>query len=124
MAIFLLVMALLGSPAQAGQTVTKAKFMEVMKTALPSAFCKDKMYFRQCFKITEDECIQEALRDTKICLTSEAGKLPDILNQPQDGQKYGREIGSCAGATFSTTLGGKKIDSPLCNDPKKWQGTH
>jgi hypothetical protein len=92
-----------------------------MKTALPNAFCAERQYFRKCFKISEDICIKEALRATKVCLASMEDELPAQIHQPADGQKWGGKLGKCAGTAFETSLINNKVNSADCKDPSKWK---
>jgi hypothetical protein len=67
----------------ADTVISREQFVETMKTAIPNAFCSEKQYFRKCFKITEDECIKEAMRATKVCLISLKEEMPEKLHQPK-----------------------------------------
>jgi hypothetical protein len=101
--------------------ITKAQFTEHMKTALPNVFCAENQYFRKCFKVSEDECIKEAVRATKVCIASMESDMPAKLQQPKDGESWGTKLGTCAGSNYEVSLNKKKIDSKDCNDPEKWK---
>jgi hypothetical protein len=101
--------------------IDKKLFVDSMKTALPNAFCNEAQYFRKCYNITEDECIKEAMRATKVCLISMEGKMPAKFRQPKDGSEWGSKIGACSGTNYETSLRSKKISSKECNDPAKWR---
>lgn len=101
--------------------VSKEQFVEAMKTALPNAFCAEHQYFRKCFKVSEDDCIKEAMRATKTCLISMNEDLPPKLKQPDDGRKWGAKVGTCAGTGYETSLIKKKVDSADCKDTSKWK---
>ncbi len=118
----LFIAALMACSSYAAETVVpKAKFVEAIKTGIPKAFCGEKAYFRKCFKVTEDQCLKEAARDTKTCLTSIDSEIPKELHQPADGKAWGTKIGTCAGTNYETTLAKSKISNADCNNPSKWQ---
>src|SRR5262245_29111848 len=58
------------APAEADQVEAVTKWMEGMKSVLPSLFCKEKSYFRECFQISAEECEAEAIRVTRVCVDS------------------------------------------------------
>lgn len=43
--------------------------------------------------------------------------MPAELKQPEGGQQWGREIGTCVGKTYVVTLADKRINSKKCNNP-------
>jgi len=90
-----------------------------MQSVLPSIFCKDKSYFRECFKVTARECEDEAIRVTRVCLQS---KKTDIeANLKKDGGKaWGEKVGECAGQAYEISLKDKRTDTPKCNDIANW----
>lgn len=121
MRIVLAIAALLAVGA-APNSVPKADWMKGMKTALPVAFCKPTQYFRQCFKVTAEECEQVALSTTRVCLENLKDAIPDPLKQPEDGTTWGAKVGQCAGAAYETALVKKKIQNDKCNDASAWTG--
>lgn len=101
--------------------LSKSQFIDYMKTALPNAFCAEKQYFRKCFKVTEDVCLSEAMRATKVCILSMEGEMPEKFHQPKDGADWGTKMGTCAGTNYEVSLTKSKIDSADCKDPSKWK---
>lgn len=101
--------------------VKKAAWIDAMSTALPAAFCNPRQYFRQCFRVTARECERAAASATRICLDKNKDRIPAVLNQPQDGRRWGATVGSCAGQTYEISLIKKRIDSKRCNDPANWR---
>ncbi len=102
------------------QTVSRADFLSSMKTALPKLICSKGEYFRQCFDVDEKTCLGTASRATHVCLTQYEPQLPEMLKQPEDGRRWGSEIGSCTGRTFETVLLKQKKKSKKCDDPNAW----
>jgi len=96
-----------------------SKWMEGMASVLPNIFCKDGSYFRECFKVTAQECEAEAIRVTRVCLQSKKADIEANLKQ-EGGKKWGEKVGECAGGSYELSLKDKRIDNPKCNDPSKW----
>lgn len=101
--------------------VSKSDWFNGMSTALPTAFCNSKQYFRQCFNISAQECEETAASATRICLNKYKSEIPNILVQPKDGTHWGEIIGKCAGTAYGIALVKKTIDNAKCNDIKKWK---
>ena len=96
-----------------------AQWIEGMQSVLPGIFCKDKSYFRECFKVTVPECEAEAIRVTRVCLQSKKGEIEANLKK-DGGKKWGEKVGECAGAAYEISLKDKRTDTPKCNDPSQW----
>jgi hypothetical protein len=101
--------------------VSKADWINGMSTALPAYFCKADQYFRQCFNVTQIECEKTALSTVKTCLSQNGDNIPARLHQPEDGTKWGRVIGSCAGKAYARTLQKKRISNSKCNNISNWK---
>lgn len=104
------------------QTVTKQDFKDQFIPAFTNILCKKGQFFRECFKVTSDECLSELTSATEACFAKLYRDIPNKLKQPDDGRAWGTKIGMCAGGTFETTLklAKKFIDNADCKDPKKW----
>jgi hypothetical protein len=104
--------------------VPKAKWMDQMITVLPTILCRPEGFFRSCYPLTEDQCLEISVRTTKACLIKLEGTLPTALSQPRDGEKWGKEIGACSGETMESALpaeGKNKVAKDSCNDPNAWK---
>jgi hypothetical protein len=104
--------------------VPKTQWMDQMITVLPTILCRPEGFFRSCYPLTEDQCLEMSVRTTKACLVKLEGTLPAALSQPRDGEKWGKEIGACTGETMEAALpaeGRKKIEKDSCNDPNAWK---
>ena len=102
-------------------TVDKKTWMDGMATAVPTLFCAPKQYFRQCFKVSAAECEDTSASAVRVCLNKNKDQIPDVLNQPEDGQRLGNIIGRCAGVTYEIALMKKRSSDPKCNDPNNWR---
>jgi hypothetical protein len=101
--------------------VSKTNWLSAMETALPEAFCNPSQYFRQCFSVSARECEEVAASTTRICLSQNKAKIPDVLNQPKDGTHWGSIVGRCAGIAYELSLKKKRISNAKCNDASNWQ---
>lgn len=111
---------LLASNTVHAQQTERQEWMDFMLTVLPSAFCDSRQYFRQCFDISADLCVDTARVATRNCLSQYEGRLPAVLQQPRDGQRWGEQIGQCAGLSFETALSDRLKNTALCQDADYW----
>ncbi len=102
------------------KTISKSEWIKGMTTALPAEFCRSEQYFRQCYRVSAQKCEEVAASVTRICLDKYAKSMPASLRQPQDGQKWGATVGSCAGKTYGVVLKQEFINSKICNDVNYW----
>ncbi len=113
-----------GLPSKTAADVPKKEWLDSMQSLLPTLFCKKSSFFRQCFMLGEDKCLEDALRAAKVCLLKFEGDIPAILQQPQDGAKWGEQVSRCAGGTLELSLTAenkkKKKAAKKCNDSTKW----
>ena len=105
---------LVSTPARGQEQVSKEQWIETMKTALPTVFCAEDQPFRTCFKVTQEECENAAASATRICLRKFQSKIPARLKQPEDGKKWGEQVGICAGNTYAAALNAKKLKTKEC----------
>ncbi len=100
--------------------VKKDFWVKGMKDQLPAAFCRESMYFRQCFAISETECLNSAKKATEACLAEHDGELPQLFAQPRDGTTFGAKIGTCAGIAFEKANKSKQSKEAKCQDASAW----
>lgn len=114
------------SPLLSQENKLAQKWVEAMKEELPKALCVEKMYFRQCFQITEAECKKQGLQSFEKCLVPTQADLYKKfgVNGSKDlaaeGAYWGGKLGECTGVDFEKSLITKRINSAKCNDPKNW----
>ena len=101
-------------------TISKQAWINGMQEKLPVAFCQEKQYFRQCFTVSEGECLRVASNATRVCLGNKQDQFPDVLVQPKDGSHWGGIVGECAGNAYEAALLEKRINSDKCNDVNNW----
>jgi hypothetical protein len=106
------------------EEVPKNRWMEQMVTVLPTILCRPEGFFRSCYPLLEDQCLEIGVRTTKACLQKLSADFPAALKQPNEGEKWGKTVGSCTGETMEASLpaeGKKKLTKPECADPTAWQ---
>lgn len=116
-----LALALLSMPTHA-QQVAKEAWLESMEIIIPTFFCKEDQYFRQCFEVSVQECEEVAASSARVCIGRLGSEVPAVLQLPQDGNLWGTRLGSCAGTAYEGVLAEKRISTPKCNDPGQWAG--
>ena len=109
------------SPSAIADEVSKEVWVDAMKSELPTVFCHSMHFFRQCFDINEDQCIETASLSTRICLHKYITQIPDVLKQPNDGARWGNIVGQCAGENFHATMSRKYKDTKECKDINHWK---
>lgn len=102
------------------QTVQKHDWLDQMPTALPVAFCQPNTWYRQCFSVTAQRCEQVAASASRVCASKHSGDMPDVLQQPVDGRKWGEIIGNCAGTTYASTLQSEFLRTDKCSNSNNW----
>ena len=102
-------------------TIEKKTWMDGMSTAIPTLFCAPSQYFRKCFAVSATECEETSASAVRVCLAKNKDQIPEVLNQPQDGQRLGNIIGQCAGINYEIALKKKRASDPKCNDPNNWR---
>ncbi|OGQ04190.1 MAG: hypothetical protein A2W61_08080 [Deltaproteobacteria bacterium RIFCSPLOWO2_01_44_7] len=103
------------------ETLSKKEWGDAMKSGLPVLLCKRDEYFRDCFKISQEECEDIIASATRVCFKQIETQIPSKIVQPRDGEKWGRKIGECVGVSAETTLTDDKISNKKCNDPNAWE---
>jgi len=103
------------------QTAPKDAWLQHVGKNMPTAFCTQQMYFRQCFTVSVQECEAAAAAATRDCISKHAADIPPTLTMPDDGRRWGGVIGKCAGTATELALIRKRISNARCNDPKQWQ---
>ncbi len=96
-------------------------WLDQMRALLPKELCKQGTFFRECFTITEAECMQVSREEFEPCVKNNLAKLPRIRDA-STGQQGGEILGRCVGIGFQTRLDkiGRFTNTPKCNDPSQW----
>lgn len=104
--------------------VPKERWMDQMVTVLPTILCRPEGFFRSCYPLSEQQCLEMGVRSTKACLIKLETQFPAAFQQPNEGEKWGKMVGSCTGETMEAALPAeskKKSDKKECLDPSAWK---
>lgn len=109
------------APGVPGMGTPRAQFLASWTTLVADGFCRDGMYFRECFRVTQSECIDLSTRSAQNCISAHLASIPDPIAAGQ-AEGIGRTLGECAGTSYEQALAvqGKRKSDPLCNDPSHW----
>lgn len=99
--------------------ISKSDWLKYMASTVPSAFCQEGQYFRQCFEIPGSTCLDTARKAIKICIDKEKQNLPESLDQVT-GEQWGNIIGTCAGSEFEKIQINSKFKNQKCYNPTNW----
>lgn len=104
--------------------VPKERWMDQMVTVLPTILCRPEGFFRSCYPLSEEQCLDIGVRSSKACLLKLESQFPTAFQQPNEGEKWGKMVGSCTGETMEAALPAeskKKFDKKECLDPTAWK---
>lgn len=109
------------APGIPGSGTPRPQFLASWTTLVANGFCRDGMYFRECFHVTQSECIELATRSAQNCIAAHSASIPDPI-AAADAVSIGRTLGECAGTAYEQALAaqGKRKNSAECNDPSRW----
>jgi hypothetical protein len=108
-------MALGSATAQTQNQVTAEAWTASMIQTLPDFFCQSDQYFMQCFEVSQEECRSATKQQAERCLSELADQIPALLTMPEDGRKWGTDVGRCAGIGYDQQLAEQKSSAPRCN---------
>ncbi len=99
-----------------------ALFVELMADAVPREFCRDEMYFRACFAITENECRVRVGAALAVCVKLHRDVIPERPDG-DSGRRAGEQLGSCAGFRYEQGLAaeGRRSQRAECDDLDRWR---
>lgn len=93
-----------------------------MRATLSGAFCADAAYFRQCFEVGRDECVDRVQVAFDACVQVHASDIPSVPTAAS-GRRAGEKLGSCTGRRYELALtaeGRRRSHDPRCNDASNW----
>lgn len=117
----MIIALVLNSASIKAEDVSKASWIDFMKTGLPTYQCQTDKYFRQCFDVSAEKCEEVMASATRTCLSKDEANIPDVLSQPRDGTRWGTKIGACAGTAYEVTLAKERISNAKCNNMQNWR---
>ena len=115
-------MLIIAQPFNAvAQEVPKDDWLKQMEMVAPQMFCDARQYFRQCFDVSAEECQSAVSSAMQVCVEKYKADVPEMLQQPQDGTRFGKLIGECAGTSYEVAMADKHTRDPICFDASRWQ---
>lgn len=118
---WLAIPALLMAASAQASDVERSVWEERMTDALPEHFCADGTYFRECFRVDRDRCLEVARESVRECLREHGEEIPERLILPREGRELGAAIGSCAGRVHEEALADERRLTRRCRDPEQWR---
>lgn len=112
-AVFLALILFPFSLLQAGD-LTQEQWIAFMAKGFPAAFCAPDQFYRSCFEVSAEECIETVAFAAEDCLARFAGDLPETFTY-EAGRKWGPIIEKCIDEAYVETYSSMKIDSAECN---------
>lgn len=97
----------------------KSRWLDQMEKALPSNFCAQQQYFRQCFEVDANTCKRTMASATRGCIDQIESDVPKELDG-QTKRKWGERLGQCATENYQNQLSDQRIDSERCNNVDNW----
>ncbi len=85
-------------------------------------FCREEMFFMQCFEASVHECTQVASTSVGVCLDYIKDQVPESLDR-EARELWGARLISCAGSVYEQALRQKLLfrDNAGCDDPSMWR---
>lgn len=102
-------------------TVDKTTWKQSFRDLFPAAICADGTYIRSCYTLSAAQCHQEMSVATDSCLLQYDERLPDPLQQPQDGRAWGGTIGQCAASLYLLKHSQQRRNDSRCEHPEAWR---
>jgi len=94
-----------GEPLKVKVLVLSKKYwISMTEKKLPAEFCKEGEYFRECFKLSNRECLENAEATVKSCLLKLNSQIPKRIVQHEDGVHWGQQVFNCAGHAIELRL--------------------
>lgn len=97
-------------------------FVDLMVESTPREFCRDGMYFRECFSVTERECRARVAATLPGCVRHHAADIPEHPDA-DSGRRAGEKLGACAGTRYEIALAaeGRRSTRAECDEIDRWR---
>ncbi len=96
------VIFLCSSTAASAQAVPLDRWLQHMRTGLPVALCAKSSPIGVCFSRSVEDCEESARSAVRSCIAEMEPKLPKSIQMPEEGRKYGSDIGNCSANVYAT----------------------
>ena len=82
-----------------GNSLPKSYWLKEVSKKFPTVFCQMETFNE------EEKCLIYIKSFTKVCIEYNEEFIPDMLNQPKDGRKWGGILGRCVGKLYDSLQG-------------------
>ena len=79
----------------------KSDWLKAVGKKLPTVLCKMEPFNKEGTKM----CLIYTKSFTRACIFYNYENIPDMLNQPKDGTKWGSILGTCVGKLYDSLQG-------------------
>ena len=79
-------------------------FSKFMISYLPRTMCQKDRFFRKCYLVTREICLETARKVTEECLRSQAPKMGKVIKAGVDVEYWQTMTGRCAGGFYNRDL--------------------
>ena len=118
---FIGILAAVANASENKWTIYKDQWIGDVLTDFPKKFCDADQYFCQCYDVNQEKCEAVVVSACKACIDKYKDKIPNVLNQPDDGRHWGQVISECVGSSYNAALKDKKKKNDKCDNVKSWQ---
>ena len=84
-----------------GNSIPKSHWFKGLSKKFPTAFCQMEPFNKE----ETEKCFIYVKSFTKVCIEYNEEFIPDMLNQPKDGRKWGGILGRCVGKLYDSLQG-------------------
>ena len=82
---------------------------------LSQSMCQEDNYFRQCYLVTEEICLEAAKQAVHDCIDIQADKMGKVI-KADDVQYWQQITGRCAGGIYDKKMHGYFKDEASCHE--------
>jgi hypothetical protein len=93
-------------------------WLRTFQTRAPVAFCAKTTILRACYDLTAEDCELSIASATRTCILSIRNRLPTTIRVPEDGTKFGSELGSCIEDAYVAANSNRILDNAACTTAK------
>ena len=89
--------------------------------SISRSFCDQSSYFRQCFLIDDNSCLNYSKAVVAYCMDEYRPQMPKILDIPYHDNKFRPWIGACAGNRYQAQLSDYLKNEESCAPTSEWK---
>lgn len=112
--VFFLAISLLFTPACAGD-LTQERWISIMIRNLPKVFCAKDQFYRVCYDVSQEDCLDAVAQATADCIDENLSLLPEAFAY-KDIRHWGPVIENCIDKDYIETYVDFYVDSEECKN--------